>query len=62
LIENRNRGSCRHDDYLDVDMRDARDRGAFLPDEQQAELDALIEAELYATADRAKALLAQAQL
>jgi hypothetical protein len=36
--------------------RDARDRGASLPDEQQAELDTLIEAELYATADQAKYL------
>jgi hypothetical protein len=41
--------------------RTARDRGDTLPAEQQAELDDLIEAELYATAERAKAILAQIQ-
>lgn len=39
--------------------RTARDQGAMLPSEQQAELDALIELELYATAERARSVLAQ---
>jgi hypothetical protein len=42
--------------------RTARDRGDSIPAEQQSELDALIEAELNATAERAKAILAQIQL
>jgi hypothetical protein len=41
--------------------RTARDRGDTLPAEQQAELDDLIEAELDATAERAKAILSQIQ-
>jgi hypothetical protein len=41
--------------------RTARDRGDALPAVQQAELDDLIEAELDATAERAKAILAQIQ-
>ncbi len=36
--------------------RTARDRGDMLPEEQQLELNDLIEAELYATAERAKAI------
>ena len=42
--------------------RTATDRGYFLQSEQQLELDNLIEAELYATAERAKSILAQIQL
>jgi hypothetical protein len=41
--------------------RTARDRGDTLPAEQQVELDNLIEAELGATAERAKTILAQIQ-
>lgn len=41
--------------------RTARDRGDSIPAEQQSELDALIEAELNATAERAKAILSQIQ-
>jgi hypothetical protein len=41
--------------------RTAQDKGDTLPPEQQAELDNLIEAELYATAERAKAILADIQ-
>jgi hypothetical protein len=41
--------------------RNAQERGAALSAEQQAELEDLIEAELYATAERAKAILAQTQ-
>jgi hypothetical protein len=41
--------------------RTARDRGETIPPEQQSELDDLIEAELYATAERAKAILTQTQ-
>jgi hypothetical protein len=37
----------------------AQDRGDLLPPEQQSELDDLIEAELDATAERAKSILAQ---
>lgn len=40
--------------------RTALDRGETLPTEQQSELDALIEAELSATAERAQSILAQA--
>jgi hypothetical protein len=39
--------------------RTARDRGETIPSEQQSELDDLIEAELDATAERAKAILTQ---
>lgn len=39
----------------------ATDLGDLLPSEQQLELDNLIEAELYATAERAKSILAQIQ-
>lgn len=39
--------------------REARDAGAALPPSTQAELDALIEAELRASADRTAALLAE---
>ncbi len=39
----------------------AQDHGDVLPPEQQAELDNLIETELYATAKRAKSILAQTQ-
>jgi hypothetical protein len=39
--------------------RTARDQGGILPPEQQVELDALIEVELYATAERARSVLAQ---
>jgi hypothetical protein len=39
--------------------RAAQDRGDLLPSEQQSELDDLIEAELDATAERAKSILAQ---
>jgi hypothetical protein len=39
--------------------RVVRDRGEELPPEQQAELDKLIEAELYATAERAKSIITQ---
>jgi hypothetical protein len=41
--------------------RTARDSGEMLPAEKQSELDDLIEAELYATAERAKAILDQIQ-
>jgi hypothetical protein len=41
--------------------RTVKDRGDLLPPEQQSELDDLIEAELYATAERAKSILAQIQ-
>jgi hypothetical protein len=41
--------------------RTAQDRGEILSPEQQSELDNLIEAELDATAERAKAMLAQIQ-
>lgn len=41
--------------------RNAQDRGEILSPEQQSELDNLIEAELAATAERAKAMLAQIQ-
>jgi hypothetical protein len=41
--------------------RTATDRGDLLQSEQQLELDNLIEAELYATAERAKSILAQIQ-
>jgi hypothetical protein len=41
--------------------RTTQDRGDLLPPEQQSELDDLIEAELYATAERAKSILAQIQ-
>jgi hypothetical protein len=37
----------------------ARDQGNTIPPEQQLELDNLIEAELYATAERSKAMLSQ---
>jgi hypothetical protein len=39
--------------------RTARDQGNTIPPEQQLELDNLIEAELYATAERSKAILSQ---
>jgi hypothetical protein len=39
--------------------RVVRDRGEELSSEQQAELDNLIEAELYATAERAKSIITQ---
>ena len=39
----------------------ARDLGKTLPPEQQSELDGLIEAELYATAERSKAILDHSQ-
>jgi uracil-DNA glycosylase len=41
--------------------RTARDRGETITPEQQSELDDLIEAELDATAERAKAILSQTQ-
>jgi hypothetical protein len=41
--------------------RIARDRGEALPGDRQAELDALIEAELLATAERARSVFAQAE-
>jgi hypothetical protein len=41
--------------------RTARDQGDTLSSEQQTELDALIEAELIATADRSKSILNQIQ-
>ena len=41
--------------------RAAQDLGDLLPPEQQSELDGLIEAELHATAERAKSILAQIQ-
>jgi hypothetical protein len=41
--------------------RTARDGGDTLPSEQQSELDNLIEAELDATTERSKAILAQIQ-
>jgi hypothetical protein len=41
--------------------RTARDSGDTLPPEQQSELDDLIEAELDATTERSKAILAQIQ-
>jgi hypothetical protein len=39
--------------------RMVRDQGNTIPPEQQLELDNLIEAELYATAERSKAMLSQ---
>ena len=42
---------------LMVRWRDSRDRGEALPTEEQAELDALAETELQASADRAAGLL-----
>jgi hypothetical protein len=39
--------------------RVVRDQGEELPPEQQTELDELIEAELYATAERAKSIITQ---
>jgi hypothetical protein len=42
-------------------QRAARERGEALAPEQQAELDDLIEAELSATAERAKSILAEIQ-
>ncbi len=41
--------------------RTAQNSGNLLPSEQQSELDDLIEAELYATAERAKSIIAQIQ-
>jgi hypothetical protein len=40
--------------------RVVRDRGEELPPEKQAELDNLIETELYATAERAKSIIVSA--
>jgi hypothetical protein len=63
--------SCQPDQFFTADQqqrltelmaawRTACDHGDALPPEQQTELDALIEAELYATAERARSVLAEA--
>jgi hypothetical protein len=44
---------------LMTEWRDARDRGAELPAELQTELDQLVDAELQASARRARAILAK---
>jgi hypothetical protein len=41
--------------------RTAQNSGNLLPSEQKSELDDLIEAELYATAERAKSIITQIQ-
>jgi hypothetical protein len=63
--------SCQPDQFFGVEQqqrlaelmaiwRTAHDQGDALPLEQQAELDALVEAELNATAERARSILTQA--